>query len=123
MARTAVTVTALTPNAGTTEPAGTTADPTNGHVVDPTGDSEALLLRCANTAGTPKNAIVKAGANPPALDAGLGDLTVQVPATSGVRWIGPLTSGRFIQADGKVNVDLESGFAGTVTAYRVPRTA
>lgn len=123
MPRTPVTVTLLTANAGTAEPAGNAADPTNGHSVDPAGPTDLILIRVANTSAGAKNATIKAGANPPALEAGQGDLVVSVPATTGVRWFGPLVSGRFIQANGLINVDLEAATTGTVTAYRVPKTA
>lgn len=123
MPRTAVTVTLLNANAGTVEPAGTAADPTNGHSVDPAGPTDLVLIRVANTFAGAKNVTIKAGANPPALEAGQGDLVVSVPASTGVRWFGPLVSGRFIQANGLINVDLEAGMTGTVTAYRIPKTA
>lgn len=122
MARTAVTVTELTANAATSEPAGTAADPTNDHVISGV-PCEELLIRLANTNGSDRVATIKAGDNPPALEAGLGDLSVTVPATTGVKWIGPLTSARFVQDDGTVLIDLAASFAGTVTAYRIPRTA
>jgi len=122
MARTAVDVTTLTANTAVTEPAGTTADPTNDHVVSGV-PCEELLLRFANTNGSDRVATILAGDNPPADAAGQGDLAVTVPATSGVRWVGPLTSARFVQSDGTVLIDLAASFAGTVTAYRVPRTA
>lgn len=122
MPRTAVPVTNLTANAGTADVAGTAADPTNDHVVDCGGASEQIILRCANTNGSPRTVTIKAGANPPAFGAAAGDLVVSVPATTGVRWIGPLESGRFIQADGTLNIDLEASFAGTITAFKVPKT-
>jgi hypothetical protein len=122
MARTAVTVTTLTANTGVTEPAGTTADPTNDHVVAGI-PAEELILRFANTNGSDRVATIKAGDSPPALEAGLGDLDITVPATTGVRWVGPLTSARFAQDNGDINIDLAASFAGTVTAYRIPRTA
>lgn len=125
MARTAVTVTTLTANTGVTEPDGTTADPTNDHVITlPAGaTAEEIILRFANTNGSDRVATVVAGDNPPAVASGLGNLDVTVPATSGVRWVGPLTSARFLQNDGTIQVDLAASFAGTVTAYYVPRTA
>lgn len=123
MPRTAVTVTTLTANAGTAEPAGTAVDPTNGHEVNPGGPTDLLLIRVANTSAGAKNATIKAGTNPPALEAGQGDLVVSVPATTGVRWFGPLVSGRFIQSNGLINVDLEAATTGTITAYKIPRTA
>lgn len=122
MARTAVTVTTLTANTATTEPAGTTADPTNDHVISGV-PCEQLLIRLANTNGSDRVATILAGDNPPADAAGQGNLDVTVPATSGVKWVGPLSSARFAQDDGTVLIDLATSFAGTVTAYRVPRTA
>jgi len=124
MARTAVTITTFVANAGTTEPAGTAVDPTNGHVINAAGiPVEEIMIRVANTNGTQRTVTVKAGGNPPALEAGQGDLAVVVPATTGVKWIGPLSSGRFVQADGTILVDLEASIAGTITAYRFPRRA
>jgi len=122
MARTAVTVTTLTANTATTEPAGTTADPTNDHVISGV-PCEQLLIRLANTNGSDRVATILAGDNPPADAAGQGNLEVTVPATSGVKWVGPLSSARFAQDNGDVNIDLAASFAGTVTAYRIPRTA
>jgi len=122
MARTAVTVNTFTPTAGLTDPAGTTADATNDHVV--TGvPLEELVLRFANTNGSDRVATIKAGDNPPALRAGQGDIAITVPATTGVMWAGPFESGRFAQADGSLEIDLATSFAGTVTAFRIPRTA
>ncbi len=122
MARTAVTVTTLTANTATTEPAGTTADPTNDHVISGV-PCEQLLIRLANTNGSDRVATILAGDNPPADAAGQGNLEVTVPATSGVKWVGPLSSARFAQDNGDINIDLAASFAGTVTAYRIPRTA
>ena len=122
MARTAVTVTTLTANTATTEPAGTTADPTNDHVISGV-PCEQLLIRLANTNGSDRVATILAGDNPPADAAGQGDLAITVPATTGVKWVGPLSSARFAQDNGDINIDLAASFAGTVTAYRIPRTA
>lgn len=120
MARTAVTVTDLTGATSVANPAGTTADATNGHVITGTRP-EVLLLRVNNTAGGAKNVIVKAGAFPIAESSGQGDLTVSVPATTGSVLVGPLESARFLQNDGTLNVDLEAGFTGTVAALKVNR--
>ena len=119
MARTAVTVTDLTTATSVADPAGTTADPTNGHVVTGTRP-EVLTLRVKNTTGGPLNAIVRAGTFPIAESSGQGDLTVAVGAGATV-FIGPLESARFLQNDGSVNVDLQAGFTGTVTAFKVNR--
>ena len=125
MARVAVTVTELTPNAATADPTPTTADATNGHVVGSVSGGtvplEQLVVRIANTSGATKTVTIKAGANPPAAEAILGDVTFTVPATTGVKWLGPITSGRFAQDDATVRIDLEAGFTGTLTAFHVPR--
>lgn len=121
-ARTAVTVTTLTANATTADPAGTTADPTNGHSIDPGGPTEEVILRIKQTDASARVATIKAGVSPPALEAGQGDLTKSM-AQNEVWWVGPLTSGHYIQSDGKIYVDLAASFAGTVTAFRVPRNA
>lgn len=122
MARTAVTVNTLTANAFTARPAGTAADPTNDHSVDVGGDSEGVVIEITQTDASARVATVLAGDNPPALEAGQGNLT-QSMAQNEVWIIGPLTSGRFIQDDGKINIDLAASFAGTIRAYRIPRTA
>lgn len=123
MARTAVTVVSLTANTTTADPAGTTADATNDHSVDPAGiPLEEIVLRITQTDMSARVATIKAGDNPPALAAGQGDLTKSM-ATNETWWVGPLTSARFAQDDGKLNIDLAASFAGTITAFRIPRTA
>ena len=119
MARTAVTVTDLTAATSTADPAGTTADPTNGHTV--TGvRPEVLTFRVKNTTAGSLNAIVRAGTQPLAPSSGQGDLTVAVGAGATV-WIGPLESARFLQNDGSLSLDLGTGFTGTVSAFRTNR--
>jgi len=125
MARTAVTVNTLTANATTALPTPTTADTTNDHSVTlPAGAClEEIVIFIKQTDASARIATIKAGDNPPALAAGLGDLAITVPATTGVVWVGPLSSARFAQSDGTLEIDLATSFAGTVTAYRIPRTA
>ncbi len=123
MARTAVTVVTLTANATTADPTPTTADTTNDHSVDCSSFSlEELVLRIKQTDATARVATIVAGDNPPALEAGQGDLTKSI-AQNEVWWVGPLTSGRFVQSDGKLHIDLAASFAGEITAFRIPRTA
>ncbi len=123
MARTAVTVVTLTANTTIADPTPTTADTTNDHSVDCSAfPLEELVLRIKQTDASARIATIKAGANPPALEAGQGDLTKSM-AQNEVWWVGPLTSGRFVQADGKLYVDLAASFAGEITAFRIPRTA
>jgi hypothetical protein len=123
MARTDVPISILVGNGSLADPAGTTIDATNDHSISlATVHSEELLIRVTNTAGADHTVTVKAGgANPPAWRGGQGDLTVTVPATSGVAWIGPLSSSRFFQAGNVLNVDIETGLTGKITAFKVPR--
>jgi len=119
MARTAVTVTDLTTATSVADPAGTTADATNGHTI--TGvRPEVLALRVKNTTAGALNAILRAGAQPLANASGQGDLTVSVGAGATV-FITPSESARFLQNDGSVSLDLQATFTGTVTAFKVNR--
>ncbi|MCC5574481.1 hypothetical protein IMZ11_02345 [Microtetraspora sp. AC03309] len=127
MARTAVAYSNLVPNGNLADPTGTAtnAGAGNGHVIPAAGPNgkafpELTILRVIAGA-TGGNVTVKAGTNPPALAAGQGDLVVAV-ANSGTQWIGPFESGRFLQSDGTILVDIAAGFvAGTITAFKVPR--
>lgn len=121
MARTAVTVSVLS-STGAAPAAGTSADPTNDHVVDLGGyPLEEFVFTFANTNGSDRVATIVAGDSPPALSAGQGNLDITVPATTGVRKVAGLESARFLQNDGTVHIDLAASFAGTVLAERVPR--
>lgn len=121
MARTAVTISKLSANSSITTPAGTTLDPTNGHVISGARFRK-LMIRITNTNGTNRVATIKAGAYPPAESAGLGDLAVTVPATTGDVLIGPLESARFAQANGDIYVDLGASIAGIIAAIQFPDT-
>lgn len=116
MARTAVTVNYSTTGAAVTA---TAADPTNDHVIE-LGNTplEDVVIVFANTDGSDRVATILAGDNPPALAAGVGDLSITVPATSGVMAVMNLESARYLQSDGTLEIDLAASFAGTVTAYR-----
>jgi hypothetical protein len=127
MARTNLPLTSLIANGSIADVAGTTIDVTNGMNVAipttaiPSGPHlDKLVLRVANTAVADKVVTVKAGSNPPAFRAGLGDLTATVVASTGVRFIGPFDISRFVQADGSLNIDFGSGMTGTITAFICP---
>ena len=119
MARTAITPSVFTPNAKFANPAGTTVDPTNGHIVSGVPLEELVLYVDATFAGA-KDYTVVAGANPPALSAGQGNLVISLNAEKA--WIGPFESARFIQADGSLWLNVAASATGTVTAFRMPRT-
>lgn len=126
MARTAVTPRALVANGNLTGATGaTTIDATlvtNGVSVT-AAIPEQTLIRVTNTEGSTNTVTVQSGAYPPALAAGLGDLVVTVAATTGVQYIGPLESGRFMQADGSLWLDFETGMTGAIDVLTVPRNA
>lgn len=121
MARTAVPYSELAANASLDDPAGTALNPGagNGHSIAD-ARPEYTVLRVDNTAAVEVDITILAGDSPPALAAGQGDLVVPVAATS-VEWIGPVESGRFLQSDGTLLVDVEAGATGTITAFKVPR--
>lgn len=119
MARTAVALSKASANSSITTPAGTTADPTNGHVISG-ARLRKLLLRVTNTSAGALNATVKAGYAWAGGANGAGDLVVSVPATTGDVLIGPLEGARFAQANGDVYLDLQATFAGKVTALALP---
>lgn len=129
MARTALTVTTLTPNTplvglGTT----TNIDATNSHSITlprPATPAEILIV-VKNTTASTKTVTVKAGANPPSVRAGGGDMT-SLSLTDGSTTpqygvIGPLEASRYMQADGTINVDVAASMTGTITVLYVPRS-
>lgn len=62
---------------------------------------------------------VKAGAYPPAEDAGLGDYSYTCPTTVFFTLIGPLDGSRFLQANGTINVDTDASATGTMWAFEM----
>jgi len=125
MARTAITVTSITPNTATADVAGTTIDATNSHVITPPSGCtvEELFIRVKNTTASTKVATVKAGDNPPATDAGAGDLAISLTdgsSTPTVKFVS-LGSSRFVQSDGTINIDIDASMTGTITCFRIPR--
>lgn len=120
MARVNVPVTKLVSGAITAQPAGTTADATEDHVLTVDFPLEELLLHVTQTNATARVLTIKAGDSPPALSAGLGDITQSI-AQNAVYVVGGLESARFLRNDGTLHIDLAESFAGTIRAYRVPR--
>lgn len=131
MPRTNVPVTALIANSGVADPAGTAVDVANGHIIGPRVRAEQIVIRVVNTAVTPKNVTLKAGASQAlAWAAGQGDLVMAVPASS-TRWLGPFESGRYMQprndtgttSGGFLYLDLEAGLTGNLSVFDLPRNA
>lgn len=123
MARTALTPTSLA-GSDLADPAGTTIDATlvtNGAVIN-TADPSRTVLRVTNSAGSAKKVTMRAGAKDgPAWMRTQGDTEVSV-AASGTRWLGPFSEARYLQHGGKLNIDFESGFTGTITAFKLARS-
>ncbi|MGA4989876.1 hypothetical protein [Nonomuraea bangladeshensis] len=124
MARTAVTPRALVANGGLNGATGaTTIDSTlvtNGVVIN-SADPEHILIRVTNTEGSTNVVTVRAGDYPPAWASGQGDLAVTVAATTGVQYIGPFESGRFLQGNGSMEIDFETGMTGAIDVLLIPR--
>ena len=127
MARTNLPISAFVVEGSLTDPAGTTIDQANGmnvvmtsEAIPPAYDAyRGVFIRVHNTAASAANFIVRAGSNPPAMRASLGDLTTSVAASATV-WFGPLDMSRHAQSDDSINIDFGSGFTGTVTAFVAP---
>ncbi len=119
MARDAVAVTALPANTATGEAAGTAIVPANGAAIAAGSDTQKLLIHIQNTYAGSATATIKAGANPPAVRAGLGDLSVGFTA-AGEKFV-VIESARFAQASGDVYIDFTAGMTGTVAAYRLAK--
>jgi hypothetical protein len=127
MTRTALALSTLKPNDILDMPNGSAIDQGNGMsialsstAIPAAPGAEQLFLFVATTNGVDKTVTVKAGANPPAFRAALGDLTVTAKAANGGGIIGPLESARFLQADEKLYIDFQSGITGTITAFIAP---
>ncbi|MEU9777438.1 hypothetical protein [Streptomyces sp. NPDC047968] len=123
MARTTVAYSDFAANSNVADSALTavTLNPgaSNGHTIAD-ADPERTVLRVA-VGATGGDITILAGDHPPALAAGQGNLVVTV-AQNTIQWIGPLESGRFLQADGSLLVDVAAAIEpGTITALRVPR--
>jgi hypothetical protein len=121
MARTPVPYSNLLANDDIADPAGTALNPGagNGHSIA-ASVPEQTVLRVVSTAASEIDITVLAGDKPPALAAGQGNLVIPV-AAGATRWIGPVESGRFLQNDGTLLIDVETGATGTITAFKVPR--
>lgn len=123
MARTAITPVALAADAGVAMAAAesaTAVDQANGMIIAG-ANPEKIMLRVTNTAGAAHGIIIRAGDSLyPAILKDLGDLNVQVALTSGVGYVGPFTSARFLQSDGSMHVDFEASFAGKIVAVLLP---
>lgn len=134
MSRTALALSTLNGNGILDIPAGTAIDQSNGMTIAITTTAvpsapniDRMLLFVATTNGADKTVTIKAGAGGTsatagaAFRAGLGDLVVTAKAANGGGVIGPFETARFVQSDGSVNIDFQSGITGRITAFMLPR--
>lgn len=117
MARDTLTPVALAVNAGTSGGSGVAINVTNGAAI-PAGSMPRVILKVTNTYAGAKKVTVKAGANPPAFRANLGDLEVSLAQNATHYFV--LETARFAQADGSINVDYEASMTGTAWAFKLP---
>lgn len=130
MARTAITVTSLSPeavNALVLASMGVAIDATNSHVVTLAAgvDPRDCFVFIYHTTGSTKVATLKAGDNPPAVRAGGGDLAASMTdgSTTPTLAIIPLSASRFSQSDGTYEVDIAASMTGRIAVIRMPRSA
>jgi hypothetical protein len=118
MPRDTLSLTSVSASAGTSTGAGLTIAPANGAVITASNTSR-ILFRVTNTNGTDRTITIKAGDNPPAFRAGLGDLAMVIPATSG-DVVFSVESARHLQDDGTILIDFETSMAGKLWAFSLP---
>ena len=126
MARTAVTLNTLAESTFTTAPTPTSFAAADGASIDVGGYTEGVLLRFSYTssASAVSAITVKAGSNPPAFRAGVGDLVLSTSGSNASAVAKDLAiedSARFIQSDGKIYVDCDTALTTTLSAIRLPK--
>lgn len=125
MARTAITITDLPTGTGGSALTTVNIDATNHHVINlGSRRLEDCIIVVQNTFDGAKDITVKAGDSPPALEAGLGDLVIEAAdgdPTVVPLFIAALSSGRFLQSDGTVNIDIEAAMTGTIGVLHKPQ--
>lgn len=123
MARTAVTVTSLSMDAGVDVKSATIAtaiDATNGHKISTDGRTKRYLIHVKNTFAGAKVVTAKAPSSQvPAFRSGLGDKAVSVAASTGEQML-VLDAARFEQANGEIWLDIEASMTGTIAVYKLP---
>lgn len=118
MARSNLPITTLVKDTNNANPATTAIDATNGNTIA-AGDTPLLLVEVTNTFAGSKSVIFRAGDNPPAQRAGLGDLTVALAQNAVNLFV--LETARFIQDDGSISIDFTASMTGTLRAIALPK--
>lgn len=125
MARSEVTIAELAINTFAAATADA-IDATNHHVIDLAGsdvDCTRLMIEVTHTTGSAKVVTVKAGDNPPADAAGVGDLATSFADGSGTPVVKSIMveSARFIQSDGTIEIDVAASTTGSIKAFALPK--
>jgi len=118
MARSAITLTDLSVNAAVAWATEVEISAADGASLDVGGKTDKVMLVILNNYAGSKDVTIKAGANPPAFRADLGDLTITF-AQDAQKCI-VLESARFVQSDGKIYIDFAASMTGHLWAYRLP---
>lgn len=123
-----LTVTDLVANGSVTQPAVNTIDTTGTVPAAVSGAAERVVIEVVNAAAAALTVKVKAGAEGAgAIRGSIGDVSVALAASGSAgdkKIIGPFESARFVQADGKLNVEFTPASGSpnaTVRLYRLPQ--
>ena len=123
MARDAIAVTALTLDTAIASPTGTAVDAANDLTIAAGGNVDNLVIRLTHTADAEYDVTLVAPTDSPqAVRASLGSLVVPFAAgdSTAVTKYFVIEGARFVQADGSIHIDLETGFTGFAAAFRLP---
>src|SRR6056297_643681 len=100
MARAEIPVVQLVRNSGTVVSVAGTAETSDGNFI-PAGAVTGDFFLYVNNTGAAGTVTFKAGANPPSLTAGEGDLALDIGGTAEAYYM--IETARFTQADGTIN--------------------
>lgn len=118
-----LTINALSANSVISLPTAQAIDTTGTVPINSVKRSHLLIIEVVNTDDAALTVLVKAGDNPPAHRAGLGDLSVALAASGGgataSRMIGPFEAARFMQDDGRIDVTFTPATGAPACSVRV----
>jgi hypothetical protein len=120
-----LTITELSANAGTNQPAVQTLDTAGSiEIVGVKSETDRLIIEAINTDDADATLTIQAGDTPPGHNSKALAITLQETGTAGDKQIvGPFEAGRFVKADGNMDLTLAGGASPTVTLriYRLPK--
>jgi len=120
-----LSITELSANAGTNQPAVQTLDTAGNISVAGVGSkTDRLIIEAINTDDADATLTIKGGDMPPGHTSQDLAITLQETGTAGDKQIiGPFEASRFVQDDGSLSLTLAGGASPTVTIriYRLPK--